>query len=387
MQTHGSTVVLKKRLPACLLWILCATGPGFLPWIPAYALDLQFSGQLSGAFDVYRTHGDRENQAGLVYIPAFETGNPISKDLSWDAELSVNGQVSRASETSSNASSLDLYRLKLRLLTPESEIQAGLQMINFGPAQLLRSLRWFDRVDPRDPRSLSNGVYGLRYRYTALSNANYWAWCLLGNNEPKGLEILGSRRDIPEVGGRIQVPVPKGEMGAALHTRKVEGSAYALPDFGEHRLGLDGRWDILAGLWFEAVIQKQESSRLPRPWMKMATLGMDYTFPAGNGVHVLLEHRVTVLSGHFREKEAGFDMSAFLASYPVGMMDHLTAIGTYSRDTSGYGQYLSWDRTYDHVVIRASLFSYPELETVFGSLEYVGTVRGDGAGLTVIFNH
>jgi hypothetical protein len=337
--------------------------------------------------DVYRAHDHWENRQGLGYIPVVETGNTVSKDWSWDAGLSVNSQVSRASETSSHASSLELYRLKLRLLTPASEIQAGLQMINFGPAQLLRSLRWFDRVDPRDPRSLSKGVYGLRYRHTALNNANYWVWCLLGNDDPKGLEILESRNDIPEIGGRVQVPVPRGEVGAAWHTRTVRGSALSLPDFGEHRLGMDGRWDILVGLWFEAVIQKQESGLAPHPWMKLATLGMDYTFPAGNGVHVLLEHMITALSGRFREKDTGSEISAFLASYPIGIMDHLTAIGTYSRDPSGYGQYLSWDRTYDHVVIRASLFSYPVSGHVFGSPENSRAPRGDGGGLTVIFNH
>jgi len=53
-----------------------------------------------------------------------------------------------------------------------------LQKINFGSATLFRLLMWFDRIDPRDPLKLTDGVYGLLLRYYFHNNTNIWLWGL-----------------------------------------------------------------------------------------------------------------------------------------------------------------------------------------------------------------
>jgi len=53
----------------------------------------------------------------------------------------------------------------IRLSTKQFELRAGLQKINFGSATLLRPLMWFDKIDPRDPLQLTDGVYALLARY------------------------------------------------------------------------------------------------------------------------------------------------------------------------------------------------------------------------------
>ncbi len=44
------------------------------------------------------------------------------------------------------------HRLEVRFATNQMETRPGLQKVGFGPVFLLRSLRRFDRLDPRDPR-------------------------------------------------------------------------------------------------------------------------------------------------------------------------------------------------------------------------------------------
>ncbi|GAI27146.1 unnamed protein product, partial [marine sediment metagenome] len=51
---------------------------------------------------------------------------------------------------------------------------------------------WFDRIDPRDPLQLTDGVYGLLLRQYFLNNANIWVWGLYGNDDLRGWEYLPS---------------------------------------------------------------------------------------------------------------------------------------------------------------------------------------------------
>ena len=81
---------------------------------------------------------------------------------------------------------------------------------------------WFDRIDPRDPLQLTDGVWALLLRYFFLNNANIWLWGLYGNDDVKGWEFLPTVKDDIEFGGRIQVPVPLGELGLSYHHRRAD---------------------------------------------------------------------------------------------------------------------------------------------------------------------
>jgi len=213
----------------------------------------QASSWLSAAYDTCMV-----GQAGLRYIPTLSFSLPFHLD----AEASVNGYASElvregSFEESDFAATVKPYRLWLRYSTARFETRAGLQKINFGSATLLRPLQWFDRVDPRDPLGLTDGVYGLLARYYFQNNANVWAWGLLGNSSPKGWEQVGSERWIPEFGGRAQLPIPRGELAATYHHRVIGPSGIAhipelLPRQDEDRLGLDAKVDAGIGLCFEA---------------------------------------------------------------------------------------------------------------------------------------
>ncbi|MCP4397280.1 MAG: hypothetical protein GY801_08290, partial [bacterium] len=251
-------------------------------------------------------------------------------------------------------------------------------------AQLLRSLQWFDRVDPRDPLALTDGVYAVRFRYNALNNANLWLWGLYGNDEPKGYELLPSADDVPEFGGRFQYPLFTGEFAATVHAREVNGSALQIADFRENRIALDGRWEKTIGMWFETVLQQQRSDDLPYEWRKLTTLGADYTFGFGNGLYVAAEHFMSVLS----EKAFGWDedahSSALSLNYPIGFFDSLSAIGYYSWDLEKSSLFVTWQRSFDNYSLNFALFNYPEYST--------GDVRqapfgGHGGQIMIIYYH
>ena len=98
---------------------------------------------------------------------------------------------------------------------------------------MLRPLMWFDKIDPRDPLQLTDGVWGLLARYYFLNNANIWLWGLYGNEKPKTWEIGKTNQHYPEFGGRFQSPVPKGEAAVSYHfrmadTRGLDSICYSL---------------------------------------------------------------------------------------------------------------------------------------------------------------
>jgi hypothetical protein len=284
-------------------------------------------------------------------------------------------------------SEVDLYRADIRYATTRTETRIGLQKINFGPAVLLRSLKWFDRLDPTDPLQLTDGVYALRFRYDTLNNSNYWVWVLYGNDDPKGYEYMPSTSDDVEIGGRIQYPLFSGDLAFTIHSRKVNGLLLNVPEFRENRYALDGRWDVGVGLWFEGLFQEQNTDFIPYKWTKRVSFGTDYTFNVGSGLYFLLEHMSTTMSGKMMEWNQDYNISAFQMSYSLGILDSISAIGYYSWEQDKYYQHLNWMRTYDNFIINVSLHYYPE--TSFNNTGLTqGTITGGrGIQVMVIFNH
>jgi hypothetical protein len=353
----------------------------------ASALEYQVNGQLSGWAMESEENEARQSQWGLRYLPEITVEHAVSPDLAFDIEASLNGYVSHDTRDLAETSDLDLYRLKLRWTTAKTEFRLGLQKISFGPAFLLRPLQWFDRVDPRDPLHLTEGVYAALFKYTALNNANGWIWMLLCNDDPKGIDILPSDPDWPEAGGRVQYPVLNGEMAVSWHIREMDLSDFYLADEIQQRLGVDGRWDIGVGFWFEAVAQHQEIPFVDYQWLKLTTVGMDYTFSIGKGLHALGEHLIMSISEKLPEYGKNYHFSAFSLNYPVSLFDAVSYIGYYEWDQNTYAQYASWQRTYDKWVVSFSLFRYPETGQSVFSFQQQAAGAGSGAQAMVIFNH
>ncbi len=211
-------------------------------------------------------------QTGLRYLPNLLVKEPLGGGIDADMEVSLNAYAIVRTAGDKHPSSewhARPYRLWLRLSTDRLEVWIGLQKINFGSAMLLRPLMWFDWLDPRDPLQLTDGVYAGLARYYFTNNVNIWLWGLYGNNNTKGLEAVPTEARTFEFGGRVQSPLWIGEIGVTYHNRRADlsplvfahddGSSLIAP---EDRLGLDGKWDIGIGVWFEGVLVRQESGLL-----------------------------------------------------------------------------------------------------------------------------
>lgn len=128
-------------------------------------------------------------------------------------------------ESASYEGEVKPYRGWIRLSTEKFELRLELQKISFGSAMLFRPLMWIDRIDPRDPLQLTDGVYAVLARYNFLSNANIWLWGLYGNNDTKGWELSPTEKKTLEYGGRAQSPLWTGEFGVTYHHRRADLSA------------------------------------------------------------------------------------------------------------------------------------------------------------------
>ena len=343
--------------------------------------DFDLRGQLSAnGFGSYSS-GKWNKYFDLRYMPQVTFTEYLTDTWTFDSEISLNTYFNTNFE--SNEQNVKLYRLKLRFATPQTETRIGLQKINFGPAYILRSLRWFDKLDPRDPLGLTDGVYALRFKYSFLNNSSFTFWTLYGNNDTKGYELFPTAKKHPEIGARYLFPFLDGETGLTVHTRIANLSSL---EYRETKFAIDGRWDVEIGLWFEVVVQKNEIEILPYKWQSMTTLGTDYTFEIGNGLHVLAEHMRTTASDKFYSNDMEINLSALMFSYPQSLVDNFTGLLYYSWESEKLYKYIQWQRMYDNFSLSLSLFHYPEGELATLNNANIPN-QGYGFQLTFIYNH
>jgi hypothetical protein len=340
------------------------------------------------------------SQAGLRYIPELTVEQKVRGDLGADLDLSLNDYATESFEKSQRPEyngKIKPYRAWLRLASNSFEVRAGLQKISFGSATLFRSLMWFDRIDPRDPLQLTDGVYGLLARYYFLSNANIWLWGLYGNNDPKGWEIVPTKEKSIEYGGRVQTPLWTGEAGFSYHHREADFTNLAgLPitaggsSVPENRFALDGKWDIGIGAWFEAVLIHEQTEFPGMKFQRQWTLGADYTFPdviGGNGLTVLTEYFRSEHPDDAFGPADGLGFSGWSLNYPLGPVDRISCI--LYRDWTNHDWYrlVTWQRTYDNWIIYLLGFWNPQSIQLYQTQQGSSPFAGTGIQLMVVFNH
>lgn len=328
------------------------------------------------------------SQLGFRWLPALSFQHPLGGKKFMEAELSFNtwaGATFGSSDFTTDGQ-IKLYRALGRYSASRFEARIGLQKISFGSATLLRPLMWFDRLDPRDPLQLTEGVYALLLRYYFLSNTNIWFWTLYGNAGPKGWEILPTMKRRPEFGGRVQIPLSKGEFGFSYHHRQANldrqnvglKSLTSLPFVNskndlaqsiipENRLGLDGKWDLGPGLWFEATFIWQKESLLTLNRQRALTLGFDYTFGLGHGLYALAEYYEMSFG---KDAWSGGEKTRFLAfslSYPVSLLDNLQTIVFSDLQNGDTYIFFRWQRSYDRWNFHLMAFWNPEHFRIYQS--------------------
>jgi len=356
-----------------------------------------FKGQFSSWITTKPEESFR-SQVGARYIPELSISKTFHEKYTLDGEFSANiygyGSI-KPNERNTWDGDIRPYRLWLRFSTSRYEVRAGLQKINFGTAAMLRPLMWFDQIDPRDPLQLTEGVYGLLGRYYFMNNANIWLWFLYGNSDPKGWEVFPSFSDRPEMGGRIQVPLLTGELGLSFNHRVanlqlLDTIAVPLDKFSapENKIGIDGRWDVGVGLWFEGSFIQMDIEIPEQRSKKIINVGMDYTFGIGNGLNVMGEHIWFHSSEEFFSSGENLSFTALLLRYPVGLFDSLTGIFYYDWKNNALYNFINWGMVWDKISLYLIGYWNPENYELYRSLSDVETLyAGRGIQLQFVFNH
>ena len=289
---------------------------------------------------------------GGRYLPelSYGTGRPDTQYVDFEVSANIYGNafINPFDSAIANGNILP-YRAFARFSTAQFELRAGLQKISFGSASVLRPLMWFDQIDPRDPLRITNGVWGVLGRYYFINNANIWAWALYGNQTQKGWEQIQTNKRIPEFGGRIQYPVKHGEIALSWHHRRADSRHLGIDSLSfstipENRIGIDGKWDLKVGLWFEGSYIRKKANLGFLTNQLLLNGGIDYTFGLGNGLNIILEQLVFA----YDEKAFAFEnprtLTASTLSYPLGLFDNISSV-----------IYYDWQGE--------NLFTFPQLPT------------------------
>jgi len=333
----------------------------------------------------------------IRYIPELSAKKELSKKVSIDAEISLNTFGSAFIHSFDNTDfdgNIKPYRMWIRLSTKQFELRAGLQKINFGSATLLRPLMWFDKIDPRDPLQLTDGVYALLARYYFQNNTNVWLWALYGNSGTKGWEMIPSFNDKVEYGGRFQTPVLTGELALTYHHRKADLSKINVQEplsstdvLNENRIALDGKWDIGIGLWFELSLTHQDFDISHLYYRKAINLGADYTFALGNGLNVMTEFFTYGVSEEVFSSSENIFFSTLSLNYPLGIVDNISTMVYYDWTNKDWYRFINWQRTYDNWSFYLMGFWNPDKFQIYNNQQDYSFFTGTGVQFMVVFNH
>ncbi len=336
-------------------------------------------------------------QLGARYIPSLSITDSLKNGRLLDAELSadVYGDLLFTGKgyDSANAA-IAPYRFWIRYSGPRFEVRLGLQKINFGSATILRPLMWFDRMDYRDPLQLTDGVYGALGRYYFKGNANIWVWLLYGDNKVKGWEIAPTLNMSLEYGGRMQIPVSKGEMGLSFHHREADYSSFyqdtqhsGPSHFPENRIGLDGKWDLGPGLWYEYVVKKNDPDNgVLEQWETYLDVGLDYTFGIGNGLNMTTEFFRYNNKDSWKGENKQNNFSVLALNYPFGLFNRITAAVYYNLTANEWYRFVNFRRDYDYWSFYAMFFWNPERFYLYSITNDRNLMSGKGIQLMAVVN-
>ena len=355
---------------------------------------LIFKGQASAWLNLNPTIG-MPVWTGARYIPSLNYKIEMPKarilDFEASANLSANAGFHFFDSVNSDAS-LKPYRIWARVSGNQSELRIGLQKINFGSAAMLRPLMWFDQIDPRDPLQLTKGVWAVLGRYYFLNNANIWLWGLYGNQETKTWELANTSKNTPEFGGRIQLPLFSGDAALSCHfrqadTRTLMDSASGNANTPEQRIGLDGKWDIGPGIWFESAWIHKSNFTGPATNQEIFTAGTDYTFSLGNGLNLVLEHMLYSFGEDAFDFSNNLNFSGLTLSYPLSINNQLNAVLYHDWTNHTFYNFINWKHQFAKLDLYFMAYWNPEDYRI--PLQNTKNVitAGKGIQIMVVFNH
>jgi hypothetical protein len=257
---------------------------------------------------------------------------------------------------------------------------------------MLRPLMWFDRIDPRDPLQLTRGVNAIQGKYYFENNASIWLWILYDNKNTKGWETIPSSRWRPEPGGRIQLPIPKGEIAFSYHNREAEFPDDWQPPvtgssrFPENRFGFDLKLDLGPGIWVEGSVTHQKQDEIP-PFTTAITIGADYTIGIGNGLNITAEHMFFSFSEELFKSGEDLSFTGISAGIPLSIITRASAIVFYDWKNNGLYRFANLSFTFDKIAINMIGFWNPETFRIFNYSSGPNLFTGAGGQIMVVYSY
>ncbi len=380
---------MKSNRIILLFFILLLTQPKL------FSQKVEFNGQIS-ALHLSKIENPWQSVTGIRYIPEIKWHQPITKTWNFDLEASVNAYSHldiKLPDSISGDFSFKPYRVIGKLASERFELRLGLQKISFGSAAMLRPLMWFDHMDPRDPLQLTDGVYAVLGRYFFQNNANIWLWGILPGKTTKGWESVTSDRKRPEFGGRIQLPAGKGELALSGHFRyigaqqSIWGTQVNQNPIPEYRMGLDGKWDIGPGVWFEGTYTYSKIPVINMRHIRMLTLGTDYTFGLGNGLTAMAEQFFYQMGPEIFNNSTQMTFTAASLTYPISLTHSLSAMVFYQWSAKNWYRFINWTINLNKISLHLIAFWNPDSFDLYQNTGNSNLMGGKGIQLLFVWNH
>jgi len=376
----GENVIKFGTIARGIVLLIICLSTSALTFAQPFSLKGQFWSNMLHGNDPPAGHSSFVTDLG--YIPMLSLSRDLSINQFVDLEWSYRMQYRMYEEDVVFSSKP--YRLWLRYSSDQIEARLGLQKIAFGPTVVLRSLAWFDTIDPKDPTGQTDAVKAFRLRLFPTSSLALWLWSI--NND----------QDTLSYGGRAELSTSIGEWGLTYHQDPTElgQSVGQFPIFisGSHqRAAVDYRYDGYFGFWFEGTgifADSKQDVELNR--FTLFTLGADYTIPIGSGLLIMAETMKINGSSTAVDSSSEQTYTALMASLPINMLHNLMFIAQIDWDNSYIYNYLRWGITYDHFSLNFIFSISPRRDDYNMAKEYLPkTVAGFGTGLQfmLIYNH
>ncbi|MFH1319088.1 MAG: hypothetical protein ABII90_00330, partial [Bacteroidota bacterium] len=201
-------------------------------------------------------------------------------------------------------------------------------------------------------------------------------------------------RKEPEFGARIQLPVPKGEAAISYHHRTADFTGLVadsvLPArraYPEDRLGIDGKWDLGPGLWFEYVLQyNHPDNNYMLSWVNYLNVGIDYTFSLGNGLNMMTEFFRFSNADEPFGKGISKNFSVISANYPIGLMDRISCMVYFSWGDQSWYRFINLQRQYDYWSFYLLAFWNPEQFDIYNFSAERNLFAGKGFQFMAVYN-
>jgi hypothetical protein len=141
------------------------------------------------------------------------------------------------------------------------------------------------------------------------------------------------------------------------------------------------------GLWLEGVLSRQDFEFFPLRYQKTFTLGLDYTFGLGNGLHIMGEHLTFQTAQKIFGPGEMTKFSAISVDYPLMLTDRIKSTVLRNWETGDWYRFITWQRMTDRWSFYLIAFWNPDRYQIYASQTGKSLFAGKGLEIMVVFNH